>query len=74
MTQHQTPIMTTDALIAEIVHAEPHHLQPEQVRRCLDLLAEFVFAEAEEGRRVEVANFGTFVPSPEGGIRFEAER
>lgn len=64
------PSITTEQLIAEIANAEPDHLPPEVVRRCLDLLAELVFSATGKGDSVEVTHFGTFSPTDGGDVQF----
>lgn len=65
-------LMTTDQLIAEITSAEPD-ISREATRRCLDLLAEFVFGQTRNGVSVNVSHFGTFVPGPDGNVLFVAQ-
>lgn len=63
-------VMDMNELITEISAAEPEHLAPEAVRRCLNLLCEFVGDETQKGRRVEIEWFGTFSLSPAGQLSF----
>lgn len=72
MTLQQLAVVTTDELIAHIVDAEPGHLNPDIVQRCLDLLVEAVLSETAQGRSVAIADFGEFSLSDDG-IRFVGE-
>lgn len=64
------PVMDMNELITEISAAEPEHLAPEAVRRCLNLLSEFVEDEARKGRSVAIDSFGSFSVSPTGQLIF----